>query len=280
MIEQMNSQKKIDQLTLNSITEKEILDKVVEVANHKQEPCYCVDGRTGPRHNKNNDPLPNTPYTQALGGDLNIASIRWLLNKGQNNYLDIITQTFTDLSQAGYKKLGVHYGGHAHGEGSDCGFADNNHLIMQTLIKNTEEIWQIISQATSQYPELKLNQKRYQELILNFVSRANLQKIPSGKKIIDHSATLPQVTVQNLKGDHREIAAVVNLKPNTTLDTDDNQGKNQAFNLDLWRVQEQAKDLKINDEDATLLTLGLYVATEMVLVEQKKGVRLPILINE
>ena len=258
---------------------EKIFSRIVELSEPKEEPRFCVDGRTGPRK-KSQETLSSKPYGQALGGDLNITSVEWLLNNGQENYLDTITNTFSNLYSAGYKQLGVHYGGHAHENSSDCGFADNMVAIIKTLISKPDEIWEIISSAVLEYPEIQLDKGRYLELITNHVQQADLNKLPTGKNIIDKGASLPNVTVQELQKDHKEVAAVVNLKPNTTLDADNNQDDAQAFNLDLWLVQQQAQDLDMNVENVTLLTLGLYVATEMILVENKRGVRLPVLINK
>lgn len=280
MKDQISIPNTIDTLPLAPDTEQKIRSRIVELKKPKQKPRYCVDGRTGPRKNAQKLTIRKEPYGQTLGGDLNIASISWLLNSGQENYLNTVSQTFADLSSLSYEQLGVHYGGHAHNDGSDCGFADNNAKIMQTLADKTNEIWQMIKAAIFQYPEIQLSEEKFKQLVTTKVKKADLSKLPNGKQIIDHAAKIDNVTVQQLEADHKEVAAIVNLKPNTTLDVDNNQDDAQAFNLDLWLVQQQAQDLGINVEEATLLTLGLYVATEMVLVENKRGVRLPILINE
>jgi len=272
--------KKINLQPITPETEKKIRDRIVELSHPKEEPRYCVDGRTGEREDAQKLPMETKPYGQALGGDLNIASVRWLLDGGQENFLETVSTTFADLSEAGYKQLGVHYGGHHAEQGSDCGFADNNARIIETLAKKAEEIWKMIQEAIQNYPNIQLSEERFMKLITEKVQQASLSQLPSGKQIIDHAATLDNVTVQMLEEDHKEVAAVVNLRPNTTLDADNNQDEAQAFNLDLWLVQQQAADLGIDVNDATLLTLGLYVATEMVLVEERRQVRLPILINQ
>jgi len=279
MIDVLDS-KKINLQPITSEIETKIRDRIVELPHPKEEPRYCVDGRTGEREDAQKLPMETKPYGQALGGDLNIASVRWLLDGGQENFLETVSTTFADLSEAGYKQLGVHYGGHHAEQGSDCGFADNNAKIIETLATRAMEIWEMIQEAIQNYPEIQLSKERFMELITEKVQPANLSQLPSGKQIIDHAATLENVTVQMLEKDHKEVAAVVNLMPNTTLDADNNQDDAQAFNLDLWLVQQQATDLGIDVNDATLLTLGLYVATEMVLVEERRGVRLPILINQ
>ena len=68
------------------------------------------------------------------------------------------------------------------------------------------------------------------------------------------------------------------------MDVDNNQ-VHQAFNLDLWYLEKQMQALGYTGkklEQAKLLTLGLYLATEIKLVEQnpKKGYRLPLIIKQ
>jgi hypothetical protein len=84
--------------------------------------------------------------------------------------------------------------------------------------------------------------------------------------------------LQTLDGGHQETAAVVNLVPGSTLDVDRNQS-HQAFNLDLWLVEEIGQKFGWDNNLTSALSLGLYVATEMVLVEAKGKPRLPILVR-
>jgi len=75
---------------------------------------------------------------------------------------------------------------------------------------------------------------------------------------------------ETVEGNHAEQVAFVNLKPNTTLDTAAlNQQGDQAFNLDAWALQKQAKTLGVPDEFSIPASLTLYSATEIVLVEDK-----------
>ncbi len=85
-------------------------------------------------------------------------------------------------------------------------------------------------------------------------------------------------SVERLEGDHAERVVFVNCKQGTTLDTNAmNEHGVQAFNLDLWAVQEHAKALGVTDEQfITGASLLLYLATEIVLVEQKGKPKLPI----
>ena len=243
-----------------------ILNNFVEVANPKSLPLFCVDGRKG-----------NKPglYLQALGGSYHLITLNWLLTSGKTiEYQEIQQETFSTLRKKGYL-LGVHQGHHAEGEKSDCGFADNNVKIIKTLSEKSDEIWGLITQAE---PSLISESSTWEE-VKRLVSKAEIEQIPSGKDLITQAVDGYQADLQTLEGDHQEIAAVVNLKKNTTLDVDKNQ-KTQAFNLDLWYVMDQAKDIGLDETKSLLLSLGLYVATEMVLVEEKGKPRLPIVVRK
>ncbi|MCR4263743.1 MAG: hypothetical protein NUV98_03445, partial [Candidatus Roizmanbacteria bacterium] len=85
---------------------------------------------------------------------------------------------------------------------------------------------------------------------------------------------------ETVEGDHKESMAFVNLKPGKTFDTNrSNEEGWQAFNMDLWAVEEQAQALAVEPKFAQGASIILYVATEMVLVEQKGQPALPVVIN-
>ncbi|MBI2029985.1 hypothetical protein HYT02_06205, partial [Candidatus Gottesmanbacteria bacterium] len=88
-------------------------------------------------------------------------------------------------------------------------------------------------------------------------------------------------TIENLNGLHEEQVAFVNLRPNTTLDTNNlNREGKQAFNLDLWAAVEQSKELGVPEDFARDASLILYMATEMVLVEKNGKPALPVQIHK
>lgn len=269
--------------------EQKIFARYVEISPEdvKNTPSFCVDGRTGDRK-ANGEKIGNKPYPQTLGGSLNVVTINWLLQDGKTEYLDEVDSTFKNLETAGYK-LGIHTGQHGKFdsggkcvEASDCGAADNWKEIIKRLISEHSDIWEILSEV-GQNNNLEFNKKVWDQLISRIkvlVNTGQVNTIPSGPEIINHALEYDNVAVQHLQEDHKESAAVVNLKPNTTLDVDNNQDEAQAFNLDLWYLMQQVEALKIDQEQAKLLALGLYLATEMVLVEDKRGIRLPVLVNQ
>jgi|GEM_PF-2332182 len=262
-------------------TEQLIKTNIVEIkGDFKKQSPFCVDGRKGERTLNNN--VLRGLYPQVLGGDLNATAVDWLLKGGTADFSENMKNVFKSLEENGFA-LGVHGGHHANEEKSDCGFADQMPAIINNLKNYSKEIFELLTNAA---PDMfnKNEVKNLWEEIINTINDVDVKKIPSGKNLVDGAKSLDNIAFQNLEGEHEELAAVVNLKQGTTLDVDNNQD-HQAFNLDLWYLEEQMKALKYSGEElekAKLLTLGLYVATEMQLVEKnpKKGYRLPIIVNQ
>lgn len=250
-----------------------ILSRFVEVPNPATTPVFCVDGRKGARTNAQGAPIEG-PYLQALGGSYHMVALEWLLAGGTSDYMTSADSTFDKMKEKGMK-VSVHRGHHGHGSVSDCGFADNFVKIVQTLQKNQNDIWGLITQAEGSLSEMAPQWAT----LMDSIKDAHLGTVPPGDALITTATEKYSADLQNLEGEHGEIAAVVNLKPKTTLDVDKNQDT-QAFNLDLWHVLDEAEQLGMDRQKATLLSLGLYVATEMVLVENKGKMRLPIVVNK
>jgi hypothetical protein len=234
----------------------------------KTKAAFCVDGRKGEVGKEKYG-----PYPQMLGGSLGFAVLNWLLKQPNETLSVNLEIIFNRLIEKDYP-LGIHTSAHAHPDQgkSDCGFADNLGKIFQTFKEKGDEIWHILNSSVP-----SLNQSLWFQIV-EMINRLGLSNIPNGQNLISWGVRSGAV-LQTLVGGHKEEAAIVNLKPNTTLDVDNNQD-HQAFNLDLWLVEQVAQDLGWEVERAKLLTLGLYVATEMVLVEQKGKPRLPVLLRE
>jgi len=268
------SSQAIETRPLINTERQDILSHYVEVPHPKEASMFCVDGRKGLRVNSQKANIKG-PYLQGLGGSYHSVALNWLLdNGGKSDYVESANKTFTTMKEKGMK-IGVHRGHHAQGDSSDCGFADNFGKIVTTLLDNSEDIWNLIIQAEEPLREKTTDWKA----LINSIIDANLSSVPTGDTLISTAEEKYGADIQNLDGEHGEKAAVVNLISNTTLDVDNNQD-NQAFNLDLWHVLDQVRQLGMDEQKATLLSLGLYVATEMVLVEQKGKPRLPIIVRK
>jgi hypothetical protein len=232
----------------------------------KKTPPFCVDGRAGQVDGKKIG-----AYPQMLGGSLMPSVLEWLINCPNDDLTNVLPKVFEGLKKAGYP-LGVHTSTHAHEGKSDCGFADNLGNILTTFKNRFNEIKGIIGQVGVNFSD-EVWQKIESQL-----KQIDLEKLPTGEQLIEQGERLGAVK-QVLTGEHGEVAAIVNLAPNKTLDTDNNQD-HQAFNLDLWLVNKIADKFGWEKDLAQALSLGLYVATEMVLVEGKGKDRLPILLKK
>ena len=237
------------------------------------EPAWCVDGRDG-----------NTPKgPQMLGGSL-LPVLLYAITNDLPFSQDTIAQSLSQLETSGYQS-GIHRGPHAHEDKSDCGFADNLPLILQTAVAQQTEILTRLGQVVDANPDIFTNgqalkesfQDKYQMLIS--YNQTQNDKLMTAESLIKFCADRGANQTM-LIGDHAEVAAYVNLKPQTTLNVQEsNQNGQPAFNLDLWAVTDQTQALDVDAETAQALSLILYVATEMVLVEQKGKPSLPIILH-
>lgn len=231
-----------------------------------QKAPFCVDGRAGTVGEE-----VYGIYPQMLGGSLMPVVLEWLINKPQENIVSVLSDVFEKLKKEGYP-LGVHTSTHAYEGKSDCGFADNLGNILKTFKERSEEIRKIIAETGVIFDDLVWEKAK------EGLEKINLETLPSGEQLIN-KAENQGATKQVLEGAHQEIAVIVNLEKGKTLDVDNNQ-QHQAFNLDLWLVEEIGEKMGWDKNLTQALSLGLYVATEMVLVEGRGKPRLPILINQ
>lgn len=224
----------------------------------------CVDGRTF---------LPSSVRAQMLGGSINTLVLLAIVG---NDIFDesFVRENSQKLLDAGVS-LGAHRGSHAHGGNSDCGFADRLKDIINTAKINTDAITKKINQIAITNG---LNLERELELAMNKLRSYDENKIKiSANELV---ALFEQIgaSVVEMQGDHGENACFVNLVAGTTHDT--NEVKEQIFNLDLWEVVREGKILGIDDGLIIGLTLILYIATEMVLVEAKGKPVLEVFLNK
>jgi len=255
----------------NNYPEKSLEKYPFVKVNPKEKAPFCVDGRKGMVDNKD-----YRPYPQMLGGSLMPVVLDWLINKPKESLGEVLPSVFEKLQKLGYP-LGVHKDNHKHKEGQlGCGFADNLGPILQTFEKSFDKIKELIERVGKEVG-LEFSNEVWQK-IKNNLAEVNLDNLPTGSQLIEQAKESGAVE-QVLEGDHQEIAAIVNLVPDTTLDVDNNQSQ-QAFNLDLWLISQIAKEFSWDQELAQALSLGLYLATEMVLVEKKGKEQLPILVKK
>ncbi len=256
----------------------EIISHFETIDDWKEIGPFCVDGRDGPCDMSEGKEANKHLYVQTLGGSILIGVIGFLESDHSQPFNEFTQTTINQLGESGFGS-GVHRGSHCSHEASDCGFADNLPHIIQRLSDKADEIKEIINSAA---PGLinDNNQPVWDKLAAQAATAATQGLFTNGETLVSGVLEACSSSLQTLEGDHAELSAVVNLKEGTTLNTGSLVAKGkQSFNLDLWYVLKQADELKMDAEYVTLAALGLYVATEMVLVEDKKNIRLPVLVH-
>lgn len=251
------------------------------ISTSKNIAAWCVDGREGDSKEKGR---------QMLGGSLHplvLSSVYHQLKLDS----DFTKNSLAKLKDNGYA-TGVHRGSHKNSERKicDCGFCDKLKTILEKINSNREVIKSRIvavymankdkiDAAVSQFfspEEIVFLLDQAFEKFEQYDIKEKIEK--TGEDLLSEVESL-DTNVVNVLGDHAEAVAYVNLKPNTTLDTNKlNRNSQQAFNLDLWAVIEEAKILGVDPKFSILASLILYVATEMVLVEDKGKPALKVLI--
>lgn len=242
-----------------------------EIKITSQNPPWCVDGRKSEGSEKG---------SQMLGGTLHPLVLRAIAD-GSVFDSSFILENVQALKSSGFG-IGVHRGSHKHGEKSDCGFSDNLKAVFEKVGIAREEIIAVLKKVYADNVEVlgDMPEDVFEEAFNSITSYSTDNLQLTGEALISEIAKIEGAQTIDLQGEHREKAAFVNLKQDTTYDTNTaDLAGNQAFNLDLWAVQEQAEALNVEKDFATAASLILYVATEMVLVEDKGKERLGVVIH-
>lgn len=254
--------------------ETEMLPTFIENPLSGNEPPRCVDGRPSPRSEQG---------PQMLGGSLHPVVLAAIYD---NLPIDsgTVAKEIKNLQEAGVK-TGAHRGQHAHGEASDCGFADRLQDILKVAVEKRDEILRRL-QLTYQQNRDKLEDYNLpvpEDLIGQAYDKIETYSPDwiktTGEKLVNRIETSGS-TIETVQGDHAETVTFVNIKNGTTMDTlAVNRQHQQGFNLDLLEAVRQAKLLGVGEDFSIPASLILYQATEMVLVEDKGKPALPVQIH-
>lgn len=228
------------------------------------EPARCVDGR--PSNESDQGP-------QMLGGTLHPIVLSVIFHNTELNNTTI-RENALQLKQNDIN-TGAHRGSHQHESSSDCGFADR----LKDILKKAVEARALISKRLHKiYEDNKdilepLGLPPFNQLLetaYDKIASYEANKIEiTGEKLIS-AIEDTQAPTETVEGSHNEQVAFINLKRDTTLDTNGLNAQGcQAFNLDLMHAIDHAKLLGIPEEFSVPASLILYMATEVVLVEEK-----------
>lgn len=227
-------------------------------------PPRCVDGR---------ESEDSKSGPQMLGGTTHVILLDAIYNDKDFDEETVSTDIAT-LQSAGFE-TGAHRGSHAHGESSDCGFADKLKEILQKAIDKRQEITKRLFEA---FEANKANLGDLQNLPIEALINDAYDKITAysqdkikitGEDLV-RKIESSNSKVETAQGEHAEQIAFLNIKPGTTLDTNNlNQQGEQGFNLDINEPIKEGTTFNIPQGFILSASVIFYQATEMVLVEDK-----------
>jgi hypothetical protein len=198
-----------------------------------QIPVKCIDGRCSNLHNL----MPNSAggtETLMVADDLTVKNF---VRNDDGTTAGQYRATLDAVLAAGYP-VGGHTAEDLHGAPSGCGANDKLSAIYEFMAKSSDIIHGLASQLG-----VEVDDETHHLIIANAVSRLEFS---DGSELL---AALREkggdASVDVLKGQHKEVVAVINHRAGTTLDRDVLQvefGDNyQAFNVDVWALAAGAR---------------------------------------
>lgn len=153
--------------------------------------------------------------------------------------------------------IGGHKDNHNHENGSvGCGACDNANKIMAVMSQNADHI-----KNACESLGIKISSQQHQQIIKKADAFASQKFFENGEKLVGTYDKYGQVTM--LGGDHKEVVLVINRQPNTTINRpkiEAELGRDmQAFNLDIWALENGVRKISLSEEEAQLkLIAALY----------------------
>lgn len=234
-------------------------------------PTLCVDGRSP--QEASGVVAPN-----AAGGTESLFVAEDLTTKRYSNddgpTLAGYMKVTEAVNEAGHP-VGGHTDEHAHDEASGCGANDKLPGIYAYIAANGEALRALAVQLG-----LDVSDELHEQIIRNAGARTEFS---SGAELL--GALQSRATtgfVPKLAGNHNEVAAVVNLRPHTTLDrgalADEFGDTYQAFNVDAWAFADGARLISESEEEVRAKVVAMaYYNFAAALVLSGPGMRLVVL---
>ncbi len=249
----------------------------VKIRNPSEIHRNCVDGRSRKQS--------NTAVYQFPGGDLIFPVVSALASGSTLDYSYILKE-LKKLVSRNYS-ICLHRGNHRSVQRnlSDCGFADNLKLVIETLLNKQRDLMKRIDDDLARLIlsrlNLEYNPDEYASAVKKLFSSAEKSLSFSKKKITQGEDLIRRlekdfkgsIVVWDLIGEHKEKAVLLNLSSGTTFDTEKaDLDDRQAFNFDLGRFAQMLEEFGLFIEEIKLQVMCavfLYQAIEIVLVENK-----------
>lgn len=221
--------------------------------------CDCVDGR------------PDTDFVElrpnSAGGSesLMVADDLWGKKFAKGTDGSTLAQYANVLRFL--DKNGLECGGHtAHGSeapGSGCGANDKLEDIYRYITDKGDVLRDLAGQLG-----VVISEEMHAQITGNASTRTTFS---TGRELLDELQEHDSSHVAQLDGKHREVVTIVNTKYGTTLDRAALAAEFpdlQAFNVDVWALEETARAITSSDEEfAGVFTALVYynLATASVL---------------
>lgn len=222
-------------------------------------PCGCIDGRCGCK-----------VRPDAAGGTMTMVVADDLLEQkfaGDGTTADMTRNVFWYLREQGYE-IGDHTAEIIHGEdNSGCGANDQLKKIYGIIADKQEQV-----RALAGAFGIVSTDEDHAAIIAGAARRTQFS---TGREVlgvmVDEAG---EENIDVLRGDHKEVVAVINHRRGTTLDRDavaQAFGENyEAFNVDVWAFEEGARALYPNASEAEIrrtVTAMVYynIATTLAL---------------
>lgn len=233
-------------------------------------PCKCIDGRSSANPTEGPNAAGGTE-TLFVADDL--TSKRFASDDG--SVTGGIRNIMTVLKESGMPIGGHTDDHHAHPLQSGCGANDKLEQIYAMIVKKVDSI-KVITESI--LGEGAVDQATSDRIVVNAASRTDF---PAGQDVVSVFKSSPNVLLEELQGEHNEVAAVVNLKKGTTLDrgalAHEFGNTYQAFNIDAWSFQTAAVTISRAEAEVRqkVVAMTYYnVAAALVLC----GPRMPVII--
>ncbi|MCA9318741.1 hypothetical protein KDA06_03820 [Candidatus Saccharibacteria bacterium] len=113
------------------------------------------------------------------------------------------------VAESGYE-VGGHTDTHTNGEASGCGANDKLESIYSFIANNGDHL-----RTMSEFLGVSTSDEACNQIIENASSRTDFS---SGRSLLNELEQQDGSDIDELVGDHKEVVAVINTKPGTTLD--------------------------------------------------------------
>lgn len=164
-------------------------------------------------------------------------------------------KTLEFISSAGYE-VGGHTDEIASGEGSGCGANDQLPRIYDFIARNSEYLRDLAAKLG-----VTTSDELFERIIQHAKERTNFS---SGRQLLDVLRTYGDEKADLLTGEHKEVAAVINMRFGTTLDRialkEEFGELYESFNVDAWTFNESAELISETppEKEAKILAMILY----------------------